>query len=208
MQTIEEMYIFITIFILGIIFAIILFIFLHKKRKKDFGTLKNFLNGRFEYDSTLYKFIGDFKGVPLTISQICAGGSNSSTPNTIWINLQTNSPLNLEIKSSYYLDSLGEKLGLLNEDSKSGDAEFDKLFHVNSADTRSTSFLYSSENRQLIQDIFKLEVKTFLNAEYIEYLSISKGHIELRKTYTNLKNELSQDKVMHILKTLHKLGAN
>ncbi len=200
----EEMNMFIIIFVLGIIFAIILFIFLSRKRKKDFGVLKNFLNGHFEYDSTVYKFISDFKGVPLTINQIC-GGKNC--PRLIWIDLQTNSPINLTIKSSYYLDSVGEKLGLLNEDSKTGDAEFDKSFHVRSADTRSTSFLYSSENRQLIQDIFKLEVKTYFNAEYIQYLSISEGHIELSKSYINLKNELSQDKIMHILEMLYKLGS-
>lgn len=183
-----------------IIIAIVVFIVIRLRAvslnvKKQFKSLKNFLNGRVESRFFSLKFKGDYKGMLFEIRQI-AGGKNS--PPKIRIKMRTHRPLSVKINKHSLIFSLGEKLGILSKSVSTGDEEFDNMFRVSSSSGMNTvSFLSSAENRKIIQSIFNEGFNTF---------NLKAGHIEIMKPYQNIEDELRQDKIISVLERLHKLA--
>ncbi len=185
----------ISFMILVAVAVIVLAIFFSKKTKKEFDTLKNFLNGRIESNFFTIKFVGDYKGSPFEIKQI-PGGKNS--PPKILIKMRTLRPLSVTIYKHSFIFPWLEKFGLMRKSIKTGDMLFDEAFRVAaSSDMNIVSFLSSAETRNLIQDVFRAGFKS---------LKIKKGYIEILKPHRNLEGELRQDIIMPTLEALHKLG--
>ncbi|MCK5358077.1 MAG: hypothetical protein KAJ48_06740 [Elusimicrobiales bacterium] len=185
----------ISIIVLVMVAVIVFVIFLSKKIKKDFDTLKTFLNGRIEDNFISIKFVGDYKGSHFEIKQI-PGGKNS--PPKLKLTMRTLRPLSVKIYKHSFIFSWGENLGLLSKSVKTGDMQFDKMFRVaSSSDMNLFSFLSSVENRKLIQDLFESGYKSF---------KIKKGYIEIIKPYYNLENELKKENIIPALETLYKLA--
>jgi hypothetical protein len=185
----------ISFMILAAVAVIVIAIFFSKKTKKEFETLKNFLNGRIVANFFSIKFVGDYKGSPFEIKQI-PGGKN--TPPKIQLKMRTLRPLSVKIYKHSFIFSLGEKLGILKKSIKTGDIQFDEMFRVaSSSEMRIVSFLSSAENRNIIQDIFRAGFKSF---------KIKKGYIEILKPYNNLENEFKQENLIPILEALYKLA--
>ena len=63
----------ISILIFIVVAVILVALFFSKKTKKEFDTLKNFLNGRIVANFFSIKFVGDYKGALFEIKQIPGG---------------------------------------------------------------------------------------------------------------------------------------
>ncbi len=184
----------ILVFIVAAIIVIV--IFFSKKTKKEFETLKNFLNGRIVANFFSIKFVGDYKGSLFEIKQI-PGGKN--TPPKIKLKMRTLRPLSVEIYKHSFIFSLLEKLRIMRKSIKTGDIQFDETFRISaSSDMRIVSFLSSSEKRKLIHDLFE--------ENFFRSFKIKKGYIEIIKPYNNLEDELKQENIMPTLEMLYKLA--